>query len=116
MICEDCIHWSVCKYGENRSNGGYCTGEKCKQFKSEARCIELPAKVGDTVYCDICNEGKGYLDECKIINIEFDKDFEEPLFAAVCYDRAEYKTYWASDFGKTIFHEPQFVSKKPKKH
>lgn len=31
-ICEKCIHNSVCKYGENRSDGTYCTGEKCKQF------------------------------------------------------------------------------------
>ena len=33
-ICEKCIHSPVCKYGENRSNGMYCTGEKCKQFLS----------------------------------------------------------------------------------
>lgn len=34
MICENCIHNSVCKYGEARSNGLYCTGEKCKQYQS----------------------------------------------------------------------------------
>lgn len=33
-ICKDCIHNFVCKYGENRANGGYCTGEKCKQYHS----------------------------------------------------------------------------------
>lgn len=33
MICEKCIHSSVCKYGELRSNGMYCTGEECKQFR-----------------------------------------------------------------------------------
>ena len=36
MICEKCIHNAVCKYGEARSNGFYCTGEKCKQFRSES--------------------------------------------------------------------------------
>lgn len=36
MICESCIHNSVCKYGEARSNGLYCTGEKCKQYLSSA--------------------------------------------------------------------------------
>ena len=34
MICENCIHNAVCKYGEARSNGLYCTGEKCKQYQS----------------------------------------------------------------------------------
>ena len=33
MICEKCVHNAVCKYGELRSNGIYCTGEKCKQFQ-----------------------------------------------------------------------------------
>lgn len=41
MICEKCIHNSVCKYGELRSNGIYCTGDQCKQFKDESLCIEL---------------------------------------------------------------------------
>jgi hypothetical protein len=36
MICKDCIHNAVCKYGEARSNGLYCTGEKCKQYQSTA--------------------------------------------------------------------------------
>ncbi len=34
MICENCIHNAVCKYGEARSNGLYCAGEKCKQYQS----------------------------------------------------------------------------------
>lgn len=36
MICEKCIHNSVCKYGEARSNGLYCNGEACKQFHSNS--------------------------------------------------------------------------------
>lgn len=92
---------------------------RCEIIAEELLCkgvIVLPCNVGDTVYCDIKNEGKGYFDECKIHSIEFDKDFEEPLFTAVCREKAEYQTYWASDFGKTIFHEPQFIiDKKPKK-
>lgn len=40
MICEKCIHNAVCKYGEARSNGLYCTGEKCKQFQDKSRCLE----------------------------------------------------------------------------
>lgn len=39
-ICKDCIHNEVCKYGENRSNGMYCTGEKCKQYQSTADVVK----------------------------------------------------------------------------
>lgn len=50
MICEKCIHNNVCKYGELRSNGMYCTGDKCKQFKDKSRCLEFPLDIGDTFY------------------------------------------------------------------
>lgn len=40
-ICRDCLHNEVCKYGENRSNGMYCTGEKCKQYKPTADVVEV---------------------------------------------------------------------------
>jgi hypothetical protein len=33
-ICKECIHNGVCKYGEKRSNGLYCTGDKCLQYQS----------------------------------------------------------------------------------
>ena len=50
MICDNCIHNAVCAYGENRSNGFYCTGDKCKQFKDKDLFLELPVKPGTTVY------------------------------------------------------------------
>lgn len=50
MICEKCVHNEVCKYGENRSNGLYCTGEKCRHFKPKSRFVELPCEVGQTVW------------------------------------------------------------------
>lgn len=50
MICEKCIHNSVCKYGEARSDGLYCTGERCKQFKDKSHYLELPFKPGEEVY------------------------------------------------------------------
>ena len=40
-ICKDCLHNEVCKYGENRSKGIYCTGEKCKQYKPTADVVEV---------------------------------------------------------------------------
>ena len=39
--CESCTHNNVCKYGENRSNGMYCTGEKCRQHTPTANVVEV---------------------------------------------------------------------------
>ena len=41
MTCKECLHNEVCTYGENRSNGMYCTGDKCKQYKSTADVVEV---------------------------------------------------------------------------
>ena len=50
MICDNCIHNEVCAYGENRNNGSYCTGDKCKQFKDKDLFIKLPVPLGTVVY------------------------------------------------------------------
>ncbi len=50
-ICKDCLHNEVCRYGENRSNGMYCTGEKCKQYKPTADMV-------DVVRCKDCQHWK----------------------------------------------------------
>ena len=49
-ICKDCLHNEVCKYGENRSNGMYCTGEKCKQYKPTADVVEV-VRCKDCRHC-----------------------------------------------------------------
>ncbi len=56
-ICKDCFHNEVCKYGENRSNGMYCTGEKCKQYKPTADAVEV--RHGEWIFI---NQAKGYLE------------------------------------------------------
>ena len=67
-ICKDCLHNEVCKYGENRSNGMYCTGEKCKQYKPTADVVEVRHGEWETIpdcqpnrllaYRHICSECK----------------------------------------------------------
>ena len=51
--CKDCIHFEACKscwccFWENKK---MTEDDRCKMFKDKARFIELPCKVGDTVYC-----------------------------------------------------------------
>ena len=69
----------------------------------------LPAKPGDTVMAYL-DSPTLTLTECVISQILYDKDYREPLFTAVSYEKAEYNTYWLSDFGTEIFTLDQYWS------
>lgn len=75
--------------------------------------IVPPCKVGDTAYIDLSDKGY-YYDECKVKHIEFNSDWTEPLFTLICYEKADYRTYWLGDFGKEWFLEPTERTKKRK--
>ena len=122
MTCKDCMYCDVCHYTicleEEDSNIQMQCSDKvekyCKHFKDKSRIIELPCKVGDTAYIDLSDKGD-YYDECKVKHIEFNSDWTEPLFTLICYEEADYRTYWLSEFGKEWFLEPTERTKK-KKH
>ena len=56
--CKECIHYDICinriRYhaDENEFTGKELTDmdKACKRFKDKSKFIELPCKVGDTVY------------------------------------------------------------------
>ena len=112
MTCKDCIHYDVCKALEEQV--GMIDARQCGCYKDKSRFIELPCKVGDTAYIDLSDKGD-YYDECKVKHIEFSSDWTEPLFTLICYEKADYRTYWLSEFGKEWFLEPTERTKK-KKH
>lgn len=45
--CKNCLCEIVCKYNDGVNE--YCKGN-CPHFKDRTRFVELPCKVGDTVY------------------------------------------------------------------
>lgn len=56
MTCKNCLHYEACKgtYYEihefgNFDEEGYASS-KCDHFKDKSKNIELPCKVGDTVF------------------------------------------------------------------
>ena len=53
--CKDCVHVEVCSYAQNSNN----EFEHCANFRDRSRFVELPCKVGDTVY--IALNGYGVL-------------------------------------------------------
>lgn len=50
MVCQSCAHNEVCKYGEARSDGLYCTGTKCLQYLPMSKIIDCPCEVGQKVW------------------------------------------------------------------
>lgn len=46
--CKDCMHEKVCNFFEGDLNEE--GAEKCVYFKDRNRFVDLPCKVGDTVY------------------------------------------------------------------
>ena len=110
--CKDCLHYEVCKAIENELD--MIPPSQCGCFKDKSRYIELPCKVGDTAYIDLSDK-RDYYDECKVTHIEFSSDWTEPLFTLICYEKADYRTYWLSEFGKEWFLYPTERTKKKKR-
>lgn len=51
--CENCISQNVCRWWQNGDgkNNLNCTNEVvCPEYKDKSLCVELPCKVGDTLY------------------------------------------------------------------
>lgn len=80
MTCKDCIHYDVChrrinsidflpvingKIGKSPVMFKNCDDVEthCKHFKDKSKYIELPCKVGDTVYSVCRKGGKPYIKE-----------------------------------------------------
>lgn len=68
--CKNCVHEKVCRIRTYPSQYGL-TGDGCDHFKDKSLCIEIPCKVGDTLYC--ANVYKKQINEFKVVYFELDK-------------------------------------------
>lgn len=50
MTCKDCIHYDVCIKQQYIDFVNEDWSRKCKDLLDKSKIIELPCKVGDTVY------------------------------------------------------------------
>ncbi len=89
-----------------------------EEAEEKGTLLVLPATVGDPVFAHLSDSTKGRklhdASECVITEIQISKDYKEPLFTAVDYEHAEYRTFWLSDFGKEIFTPEQYFSAQKK--
>ena len=75
--------------------------------------FEFPCKPGDSVLAyleDAPIRGRSYLDlsECVIERITLERGNKEPLFTAICREKALCDNFWLGDFGKRIFTMEQY--------
>lgn len=110
MTCKDCIHYEVCKQKYYHLYESYSILDAeniesvCKSFKNKSKYIELPCKVGDTVYhyCKSVNQTVPYVVE----DIHIDK--EQTRYFATAFN-VYYNEYldgieFAEDeIGQTVF-------------
>lgn len=113
--CKDCIKADVCKYKNEDVSKGTKVKDlitDCQSFKDKSRYIELPCKVGDTVYkvMDIESVHRQIL-EMKVLSIEI-KDTTNFFAKTVKKYRYNYGAFTLYDFGKTVFLTREEAEKK----
>lgn len=93
--CKDCLHYEVCQFHIDEETK--LTVNECEHFKDRSKFIELPCKIGDTVWCinesQIIEEDKVY----QIIVRQF-SDINVNDVLLVKFGKASFE-----DFGKTVF-------------
>lgn len=68
--CENCYHHDICIFH------GASGCERCMHYKDKSLIVELPCKVGDTVYriSTMHHTKRKYIQETKISRIAIDTD------------------------------------------
>lgn len=61
--CKDCIHFDVCN--KQKITNHRISQSVCNHFKDKSLVLDLPCKVGDTVYV-IFSQFKPYINECSV--------------------------------------------------
>lgn len=100
MTCKDCIHYEVCN--------GLCElwnlsarAEECVNFKNKSKYIELPCKVGDTVYVinnnRICAKDIVFHNKRRSIIAKQNEEYWR------CVGKGRISVFYPENIGKTVF-------------
>ena len=91
--CESCVHFSVC------SRLGGCNFENCSDFKEvidNKHAVNLPCKIGDTLY--FISRYSGNLETDKVRYFTITKNGVNPIL-----ERHNIKFWDYYEFGKNVF-------------
>lgn len=107
--CKDCLHVEVCvSYVREAYKRAHLASsdlnslrslrcDDCEHFKDRSRFVELPCKVGDTVYV-LCKQIV-----CDTVDGIAIEKFPDSSIRYQIYCEKSRATYEFKDFGKTIF-------------
>jgi hypothetical protein len=99
--CKDCVHYELCfdythlKHSKDLPDN---REDVCEHFKYKAKFVELPCKVGETVYCLI--EGFDFVSEGRVRSITMYDNCMAVEIAVYGY-YAQRRTN--KDFGHSVF-------------
>lgn len=94
MKCENCIHKDICELFDCQ---GISEESPCSFFKDQNKFIELPCKVGDTVYVLIQRNVTTEIVKGTVKNIQHSYNAWWVEFSDLWVDKM------FDDFGKTVF-------------
>ena len=106
--CKECLHVEVCKFkdlpaplSDSYIRESECIEKRCGNFKDSSRFVELPCKVGDTVYIIARISGKEEIiqDSVESFTISYFID-NTPI---ILFDGIETCDWDSNDFGKQVF-------------
>lgn len=91
--CKDCVHVEACLESDKDLI--------CRDYKDSSRFVELPCKVGDTVFIIVRISGKEKIiqDSVESLEISFFAD-NTPI---IQFDGVKTCDWDSSDFGKRVF-------------
>ena len=103
--CTECVHVEVCKdyiktVLDDFDDSQMC-GDDCEFFQERSRFVELPCKVGDTVYIIARISGKEEIIQDSVESFTISSFVDNTPI--ILFDGIETCDWDSSDFGKQVF-------------
>lgn len=111
VTCKDCLHNHVCalwrsQEGQDAKSWGDSDDWDCDYFDDKSRFVELPCKVGDTVW--VLNQRLGQVFENTVTGIYIKSESDSVNHVTLRHInklRAEsYRSFTFRQFGRTVFY------------
>ena len=123
--CIDCIHFDMCAdlhayyKGVDKErviafmSDGHSDKLECGHYKDKSLCVELPCKVGDTVYIsDFAEVMEAFASNIKMFFNYLTKEIENVVDLRIIGNFSIHKNF--EDFGKTVFLTKEEAERKLK--
>lgn len=112
--CKECLHYEACvPYADDQGAGNGWESrwvDGCENFKDRSLFVELPCKVGDTVYTNLAMRGWYYRDKYRpysatvvFMGLNNSEEMGGGLINVLYGKNGNMMQFRFSDIGKTVF-------------